>query len=372
MSKKKDAYNKAERYEFRYLDPAAMPDGSASLVIGMRGSGKSTVVRSLLYYKRHLKYGVCISGTERMNRFWRDIMPEVFIHGDINPKTTRKLMQMQEETMEAAQATDPPAKTPGAFAVYDDCLFDAKFLKAKSTNELLLNGRHFFITPFFISQYAVGIPKMLRMNFDYIFLLGSIMPQTRIQYFEQFGSMFGCFRDFCQAFDVCTADDGAMVIHQSCRKPKGIEDYVYWYKATPNLKYKIGDSCFWDYQKVKPETKARMLEMIEKDRQSGYDIEMVRKYPAENAAEDDASAEEEACFLRDQPQNDMMQRYQKQFMQSVSLSKRAREPDADAELDIQKKVRQNKAPRQRGPGGGGRVVLPNGRKIAVVPPPPQQ
>lgn len=270
-------------HDVEYFDASKIRNGAAILIVGMRGSGKSTVTQTLLYFKRHFTHGVCISATERLNKFWGNTMPAVFISDDPDPSLIAKLMSMQLKIR-----TNPgiePEKWD-AFLLLDDCLFDHSIMNSKVLRQLLLNGRHSNITTFVTAQYAVGIPKMLRVNFDYIFLLPAASAQTRMSYFEQFGGMCKSYEEFESFFEVCTQDRGVMVIDQGNPNASSISQLISWWTPTLDLKYRMGHPAFWTFQRVQSGRESSLLDMMRIDRQHGSagNIRVIRKYPAAEPA----------------------------------------------------------------------------------------
>ena len=54
--------------------------GPVVVLIGRRDTGKSFLVRDLLYYHRNIPIGTVISGTEAGNGFYSSHVPKLFIH----------------------------------------------------------------------------------------------------------------------------------------------------------------------------------------------------------------------------------------------------------------------------------------------------
>ena len=65
-------------------------------LLGRRGTGKSTLVKDILYYVRDIPVGTVISPTEEVNRFYSDIIPPIFIHGGYNPAVVEKFVERQK------------------------------------------------------------------------------------------------------------------------------------------------------------------------------------------------------------------------------------------------------------------------------------
>ena len=66
--------------ELKKFDMTSIPDGKVIVFIGKRETGKSFLVRDLLYYHQDIPVGCVISGTEGSNSFYSKIMPSIFIH----------------------------------------------------------------------------------------------------------------------------------------------------------------------------------------------------------------------------------------------------------------------------------------------------
>ncbi len=66
--------------------------GSKIVVIGKAGTGKSTLIRYLLFLKRSIiPVGMVVSGTEDSNCFYSDIFPPLFIHDEYDEEIIKKL-----------------------------------------------------------------------------------------------------------------------------------------------------------------------------------------------------------------------------------------------------------------------------------------
>ena len=57
-------------------------NGPVIVLIGRRDTGKSFLVRDLLYYHQNIPIGTVISGTEAGNGFYSKHVPKLFIHDE--------------------------------------------------------------------------------------------------------------------------------------------------------------------------------------------------------------------------------------------------------------------------------------------------
>ena len=85
----------AASLNLRKFDPSKIPNGSVVIMIGKRNTGKSFLVKDLLYYKRDIPVGTVISATESANCFYGEIMPGIFIHDVFNPEIVNNLVKRQ-------------------------------------------------------------------------------------------------------------------------------------------------------------------------------------------------------------------------------------------------------------------------------------
>ena len=129
-------------------------------LIAKSGSGKSWVIREILYYlyKTKIPGGTIIAPTDKMTKFYNDFVPPAFIH----------------------------------FLVMDDCMA-AKHLWLKDPNVLSIfnEGRHFQLTFVLAMQYSLGIQPELRSNFDFVFLLGEDNFSNRKRLYEHYCYKYG-------------------------------------------------------------------------------------------------------------------------------------------------------------------------------------
>ena len=64
--------------------------------IGKRETGKSFLVKDLLYYHRDVPAGTVISGTESANTFYGNIIPNLFIHDNYTPEIINNSLKRQK------------------------------------------------------------------------------------------------------------------------------------------------------------------------------------------------------------------------------------------------------------------------------------
>ena len=226
--------------------------GPVVVLIGRRDTGKSFLVRDLLYYHQDIPIGTVISGTEAGNGFFSEHVPKLFIHDEYNSgiienilKRQKTVLKQVKKEMEAYKRTNID---PRAFVILDDCLYDNKWTKDKLMRLLFMNGRHWKIMLIITMQYPLGIPPNLRTNIDYVFILREPYIANRKRIWENYAGMFPTFESFCQVMDQCTENFECLVINNNAKSNK-LQDQIFWYKAQNHSNFRLGSKEFWELSK---------------------------------------------------------------------------------------------------------------------------
>jgi hypothetical protein len=226
--------------------------GPVIVLIGRRDTGKSFLVRDLLYYHQDIPIGTVISGTEAGNGFYGNIVPKLFIHDEYNSAIIENILKRQKMVMkQMKKEIDNYGKSnidPRAFVILDDCLYDNSWAREKLMRLLFMNGRHWKIMLVITMQYPLGVPPNLRTNIDYTFILREPYLTNRKRIYENYAGMFTTFESFCQVMDQCTENYECLVINNNAKSNK-LEDQIFWYKATGHGEFKLGSKEFWELSK---------------------------------------------------------------------------------------------------------------------------
>jgi hypothetical protein len=226
--------------------------GPVVVLIGRRDTGKSFLVRDLLYYHQDIPVGTVISGTEAGNGFYSSHVPKLFIHDEYNTTIIENILKRQKivlkQIMKAQKAGQRLNIDPRAFVILDDCLFDNSWSKDKVMRLLFMNGRHWKIMLIITMQYPLGVPPNLRTNIDYVFILREPYISNRKRMYENFAGMFPTFESFCQIMDQCTENYECLVINNNAKSNK-LSDQIFWYKAEPHGDFRLGAKEYWELSK---------------------------------------------------------------------------------------------------------------------------
>jgi len=232
--------------KLKKFDMTSIKDDKVVVFIGKRETGKSFLVKDLLWHHRDLPVGTVISGTEGANQFYSKTVPPIFIHDEYTPEIINNFVKRQKKLVNKQVSGDPEYKNidTRAFLILDDCLYDNSWVKDKNIRALFMNGRHYKAFFIITMQYALGIPPNLRTNVDYVFVLREPYHSNRKKLFEQYCGMFPNYEFFCTVMDQCTENFECLVINNNAKSNK-LEDQVFWYKAEPHPDFKLGAEILW-------------------------------------------------------------------------------------------------------------------------------
>jgi hypothetical protein len=232
--------------KLKKFDMSSIKSDKVVLFIGKRETGKSFLVRDLLWHHRDLPVGTVISGTEGANQFYSKMVPPIFIHEEYRPEIINNFVKRQGRLVKKQVSGAPEYQNidPRAFMILDDCLYDNSWVKDKNVRSLFMNGRHYKAFFIITSQYSLGIPPNLRTNVDYVFVLRETIHSNRRRLYEQYCGMFPTYEFFCTVMDQCTENFECLVINNNSKSSK-LEEQVYWYKGSDHPDFRLGADILW-------------------------------------------------------------------------------------------------------------------------------
>ena len=244
--------------------------GPVVVLIGKRDTGKSFLVRDLLYYQQEIPIGTVISGTEEGNGFYAKMVPKLFVHNEYNTAIIENILKRQRTVLKQIKKEIETYKRstidPRAFVILDDCLYDNTWARDKMMRLLFMNGRHWKVMLVITMQYPLGIPPTLRTNIDYVFILRENYIANRKRIYENYAGMFPTFESFCQVMDQCTENYECLVINNNSKSNK-LHDQVFWYKADNHNDFRLGAKEFWELSK----------NLTDEDEDEKYDPNNIKK-----------------------------------------------------------------------------------------------
>jgi hypothetical protein len=230
-------------------DPDSPSKGPTMVFIGRRETGKSFLIKDILYHFRDVPVCTIISGTEAGNGFYGRIVPKLFIHEeydtDIIGKVLLRQKKLTNQIKQEIQSYKRSALDARTIVALDDCLYDDKWTRDKLMRCLFLNGRHWKVMLLISMQYPLGIPPLMRTNVDYTFILRDSTEKCRRIIYENYASMFPSYEAFCSVMDQTTENYECLVINNNVKSNR-LQDCVFWYKADAHPDFKLCKKEYWD------------------------------------------------------------------------------------------------------------------------------
>ncbi len=150
--------------ELKFFDIKEIPSDSTISIIAPRRSGKSVLVKDILFnLKDQFEYGMVMSSTEELNRFYQDFVPSIFIHHEYDAAKVSAVIEQQKKLV----ISNGKQNNNKMFCVFDDVLADSGWLNDGAIKDIFYNGRHFNMFFILSIQYAMALKPGFRSNLDY-------------------------------------------------------------------------------------------------------------------------------------------------------------------------------------------------------------
>lgn len=223
--------------------------GSKTVVIGKAGTGKSNLILSLLYSKKHIfPVGTVLSGTEESNHFYSKVFPSTFIFNGYDESQLNKIIKRQRLAIKHLD-------NPWAVIILDDCMDDPSVFRKPLQNALYKNGRHWKMWYIVSMQYCLDIPPAIRENTDNVFILRDASLKNRKKLYENYAGIIPDFSLFCSLMDQLTNDYCALYIHNRGNTNDWKECVSFYKPMYPVPKFQFGCEEYWrfHYDRYNPE-----------------------------------------------------------------------------------------------------------------------
>ena len=106
------------------FDITSITSDKVVVFIGKRNTGKSFLVKDLLYYHRNVPIGTVISATEEANPFYGHMIPSLFIHNVYTPEVVANSLKRQKLVIKKINKDKhlygSSSIDPHAFLILDD------------------------------------------------------------------------------------------------------------------------------------------------------------------------------------------------------------------------------------------------------------
>src|SRR6476620_6401384 len=231
---------RTENIEFtlKQFNISEIRNDSVVVIIGKRGSGKSFLIRDILYNKRDLPIGLVMSHTDHLVHFYDKFIPNMLIYKSFDSDRVTKLFSRQQK------AIDENWKDPYAFLLLDDVLSDKAWKADTTIQEVFFNGRHYKLLFLLGIQSPMGIGPALRGQIDYTFIFKTNIESDKKRLYENYAGALKSQEIFNIVLDATTEDYNCLVINNKTSSNK-MEDCVFYYKAKDHPDFRICSNDVW-------------------------------------------------------------------------------------------------------------------------------
>jgi len=226
------------------FDPASMAPNTCFLVQGFRRQGKTILVQDLIhnYRKKHKVDLVML--ISKSNAGFPQI-PQKYRFRNLN--ALQQLVDTQLRVKKTNMKRKKDFIQSNVIVIVDDFL-DGTHNSVRSSNlvtKLATLGRHLShennsnLLTFFLSQHLTGLSPMIRRNMDYVATFKVASRDERKLIMSEFLCLNSGRQGLTEAarvFDIVNEQDfQALIINTTCSNKYNYSDYVFKYKANPDL-----------------------------------------------------------------------------------------------------------------------------------------
>lgn len=217
--------------------------GSKICIIGKPGTGKSVLIKDIIYSKKDLiPVGMVISGSEDSNKFYETFFPKLFVYEKYQKDIVEKFIERQK----IAKDKFKEPWNPWSLLIMDDCMDDVKIFNDPVMIGLFKNSRHWSMLSIFACQYVFDFKPVIRSNIDGIFIFREPNVITREKIWKNFASIIPTFKLFNQFMDELTTDYTCLYINNFTTS-NDWQDCVFYYRAKNRPDFKFGCKDYWKF-----------------------------------------------------------------------------------------------------------------------------
>ncbi|QIH04975.1 ATPase 3 [Dasineura jujubifolia toursvirus 2a] len=217
--------------------------GSKLVFIGKPGTGKSTLIRYILYSKMDIiPIALVMNGTEQDTGFYSEIFPPLFVYGEYKEDKIKDFISRQQKAKENIT-------NPWGLLLLDDCTENKKIFNTSLQQSIFKNGRHWKMLYMISLQYSVDLPTNSRVCIDGAFIFKENNEKILRGLYENYAGIIPTFALFKAYMDNVTGDYTALYIDSQNQTKREWFDCVYYVKAPIVPSFKFGSKEYRAYGK---------------------------------------------------------------------------------------------------------------------------
>jgi len=172
-------------------------------IIGGRGTGKTTIIRNILYYFHPLiRYTIIFSGTAHFENEYKGMIPELYMHEKLDDKIIDQIFIDQSRLINKInEGKVHKGCKKLVIIILDDIVGTNKEWKNSiNLEKILKQGRHFNILLILSVQTPLNIPSGLRDNFNYVISTSINTDKRKTTLYENFSNVDMSKAQFLKAY----------------------------------------------------------------------------------------------------------------------------------------------------------------------------
>jgi hypothetical protein len=223
------------------FDPSTIKESRILFIIGKRHTGKSVLMKDLLYHMPRPDYVLAMAPTEDTLQMFREFLPESCIFDHFSQEKLERTVTLQRELVNRG-------KKRTVLILLDDCLYQKGVLKSNAMRSIFFNGRHDHISLMCAAQYMMEVDPSLRTNIDYLFTMRENILTNRQKLFKYYFGQFAKFDEFDKVMTACTQDYRALVLDGTVSTASAATDCVMWYRGDYNVpSFRLCKPIYWSW-----------------------------------------------------------------------------------------------------------------------------
>jgi hypothetical protein len=201
----------------------------AYLIIGKKGSGKTTVLFTLLRELcERIDYATGMCGTRDGVEKMRRILPPDVIHNTFNSQVFAQTIQV------LGRISQRPDYKRITAVILDDLAFARGSFKSEEMREAFMNGRWLGLLLMITQQYLMDLGPDLRGQIDYVFAMAETTKKTRMKLYDYYFGIFNSFAEFDRVFQQVTAKKGRALVLDTTGSSNIVQDRVFYFDGNPD------------------------------------------------------------------------------------------------------------------------------------------
>lgn len=220
-------------------DPTTCKPHRIYLIVGRRGSGKTVLLRYLMYVmKDKIDFAMAFCPTVESRNMLKEHLPEACVFD-------RLVQSKVDDTVSLASNLATQGRHKSILMIFDDVLYEKAAFRTKAIRELFFNGRHYHITAIILTQYLVDIEPSLRSNVDFCVTFKDNILSNKMRLWKYMFGLLSTMEDFVSVHDRCTQNYECLVLDNTGAS-SAISDSLFWYKADASkTDFKVGSKTFF-------------------------------------------------------------------------------------------------------------------------------